>query len=581
MTLPGSAPRRSRRWFLGASATAAGFVVLRCGGGASNPPAGTPDPFQTPGGSTATLPPGITVTPTPAGDPSLVMTGFVLGDGQFDPHRTQVGTIQGQQAFVYSRLLTFQDQAQGLLKPDLAVDLPEQPDELTYVFELNPAARWHDVDPLNGRPLTADDVVYSFDRQRLGDRSVFVRKARWLAIDTIEALDSHTLAITTAAPMAPMISWLADANAFIVAPEVESTGFSLEPRGQIGSGPYQWVEWDEFNFASVRANENWHGGTPRLAGITVRQPFDTPQVEAALRVKDLDAAFVGRLTADSLKRAVPDLVESHVGNALFFGMRFGTATPPFNDIRVRTALSIAMDRQDMVEQFFQGSGDGSAWVSWPVTQWAMSSSDLSQKPGHRLGSGGRDQDIRDARQLIEAYRADGNEFAGPLTLYVEQTSEQILSLGSFMARHVFEALGTEVTVEPRPVEELAALLLDPQQQLPWVAGPDSGWLDLDDWLYPYFHSAGAQNSFALRNPDLDALIEAQRSEFDAATRHQLGLQIQEQLLLVNAGVNLVSERVVSLQRPYVHAFPLDVMDGYQDRFAECWIDVTDPTFRGR
>jgi ABC-type transport system substrate-binding protein len=131
------------------------------------------------------------------------------------------------------------------------------------------------------------------------------------------------------------------------------------------------------------------------------------------------------------------------------------------------------------------------------------------------------------------------------------------------------------------VEELAALLLDPQQQLPWVAGPDSGWLDLDDWLYPYFHSAGAQNSFALRNPDLDALIEAQRSEFDAATRHQLGLQIQEQLLLVNAGVNLVSERVVSLQRPYVHAFPLDVMDGYQDRFAECWIDVTDPTFRGR
>jgi ABC-type transport system substrate-binding protein len=114
-----------------------------------------------------------------------------------------------------------------------------------------------------------------------------------------------------------------------------------------------------------------------------------------------------------------------------------------------------------------------------------------------------------------------------------------------------------------------------------VAGPDSGWLDLDDWLYPYFHSAGAQNSFALRNSDLDALIDAQRIEFDPDARRALGLQIQQQLLQINAGVNLVSERVVSLRRPYVHAFPLDVMDGYQDRFAECWIDVASDSYRGR
>jgi peptide/nickel transport system substrate-binding protein len=580
MTSPGPAPRRTRRWFLGASATAAGFVVLRCGGG--SPGTASPGIFQTEdAGTPATAAPGVTVIPTPTGDPSLVMTGFVLGDGQFDPHRTQVGTIQGQQAFVYSRLLTFQDQARGIVRPDLAVDLPEQPDNLTYVFEVNPAARWHDVPPLNGRALTADDIVYSFDRQRLGDRSVFVRKARWLAIDAIEALDTHTLSIKTASPMAPMINWLADTSAFIVAPEVESTGFSGEPAGQVGSGPFQWVEWDEFNFASVRVNENWHGALPRLAGITVLQPFDTQQVEADLRVKDLDAAFVGRVQADTLKRAVPDLVESHVGNALFFGMRFNTATPPFNDTRIRTALSVAMDRADMVEQFFQGSGDGSAWVSWPVANWAMPSADLSRWPGHRLGSGGRGQDIADARALIASYQSDGNSLPESFTLYVEQTSEQTLSLGSFMARHVFEALEIPVTVESRPVEELAALLFDPQQTLPWVAGPDSGWLDLDDWLYPYFHSAGAQNSFALRNADLDALIDAQRVEFDPDARRALGLQIQQQLLQINAGVNLVSERVVSLRRPYVHNFPLDVMDGYQDRFAECWIDVAADSYRGR
>jgi ABC-type transport system substrate-binding protein len=211
----------------------------------------------------------------------------------------------------------------------------------------------------------------------------------------------------------------------------------------------------------------------------------------------------------------------------------------------------------------------------------MPFSDLSEWPGYRLGSGGRAEDIQTARQQMDAYVADGNTRPTTLELFVEETSERTFSLGSLIARHVGEALGIEVTIQQLPVEELVRRLLDPQQTLPWVAGPDSGWLDLDDWLYPYFHSAGAQNSFALRNEDLDALIMAQRAEFDADARRNLGLDIQRQLLQINAGVNLVSERVVALSQPYVRAFPLDVTDGYQDRFAGCWIDVDDASYQRR
>jgi hypothetical protein len=53
------------------------------------------------------------------------------------------------------------------------------------------------------------------------------------------------------------------------------------------------------------------------------------------------------------------------------------------------------------------------------------------------------------------------------------------------------------------------------------------------------------------------------------------------LLNLNVGVNFVSERVVALAHPYVRNFPLDVSDGYQHRFADCWIDQNDPSFRGR
>lgn len=572
----GGGRRRSRRWFLGASASAAGFVVLRCGGGGKATPTssgGTPD------SPTATLQPGSSVTPTPAGDPSIRITGFVLGDGQFDPHRTQVGTVHGQQAFVYSRLLAFEDQAAGTLTPDLAVAMPEQPDELTYIFQVHPAARWHDVEPVNGRPVTADDVVQSFNRQRQGDKSVFVRQARWLNISSIEATAADTVTIKTEAPFAPMLNWLADANAYIVAPEQDREGFGFSKERQIGSGPFIWVEWDELNFASVARNENWHGGMPRLAGVTVAQPVDAQQVEGALRVKDLDAAFVGRERADALKQDVPELQEALIGNALFFGMRFFTPVAPFNDVRVRTALSVAINRVDLAEKLFQGSGEPSGWVSWPVKQWALPSSELSQWPGYRLGSGGRDEDIADARALLDAYVADGHERPASFLLFVEQTVEQTLNLGSLIARHVYEALGIPVEKEVVPINELVQRHF--AGEAAWVAAPDNGWLDLDDWLFPYFHSQGTQNSFALRNEDLDAKIASQRAEFDHDARRQIGLDVQRQLLQINAGVNLISERVVALRRPYVRAMPLDIMDGYQDRFSDCWIDTSDPTFRGR
>ena len=108
-----------------------------------------------------------------------------------------------------------------------------------------------------------------------------------------------------------------------------------------------------------------------------------------------------------------------------------------------------------------------------------------------------------------------------------------------------------------------------------------GWIDLDDWVFPYFHSTGSRNSFALRDADLDKAIEAQRTELDPTKRQQLGYQVQRQLLALNAGVNFLSEKVLTLSWPYVKAFPTDASDGYQDRFADCWLDKDDPSYHGR
>ncbi|MGH2609928.1 MAG: hypothetical protein ACRDHF_12685, partial [Tepidiformaceae bacterium] len=109
----------------------------------------------------------------------------------------------------------------------------------------------------------------------------------------------------------------------------------------------------------------------------------------------------------------------------------------------------------------------------------------------------------------------------------------------------------------------------------------TGWIDLDDWVYPYFHSQGTKNTFPLRDTDMDALIDAQRMELEGEARRELGFQIQRRLLELNVGVNFVSERVIALTRSYVRNFPLDISDGYQHQFADCWLDPSDEDFRGR
>jgi ABC-type transport system substrate-binding protein len=259
-------------------------------------------------------------------------------------------------------------------------------------------------------------------------------------------------------------------------------------------------------------------------------------------------------------------------------MRFFIPQAPYNDVRFRTAVTIALDRRKMLEEFFGGSGEVNPWISWPINRWTLPQSELNGLPGYRPGTGGRDQDISDARALLEAFKS-ASKLPDDIALFVADDAEQSLHLGSIMKQQLKDTLDLNITVYPMPIAELSKRLLD--GQAPWAAGPDNGWIDLDEWVYPYFHSEGTKNSFPLRDSGIDGLIVAQRTELDESQRREIGYEIQRRLLKLNVAANFVSERVVALAWPYVRNFPLDASDGYQHRFADCWIDRNDPSFHGR
>ena len=82
-------------------------------------------------------------------------------------------------------------------------------------------------------------------------------------------------------------------------------------------------------------------------------------------------------------------------------------------------------------------------------------------------------------------------------------------------------------------------------------GFDNGWIDLDDWVFPYFHSTGSKNTFRLKDPEFDKLLEAQRREFDYEARKALGDQIQRYLLgLEGDGLQPGAHARVDYATPY-------------------------------
>ena len=581
MTASRGRRKHSRRWFLGALGATAGAAGLAALGCEDDEPQ-TPD-FVTPQPTeTETYP---TYPSTPAPDPTrpeqssrhggtLRYAAAFPSDGRFDPHTTTSAALLGQHALIYSRLLTYDSQMDDRLTADLAVGMPEQPDELTYVFHLNPEARWHDVEPLNGRNVNATDVLLSIERQRSGRAQDFPRRERWDPISSMEAADDRTVIARTAEPFAGTLARFASPEGFVVPDEMEG---KRSPSQQVGSGPFRWIEWSEGSYASVARNDAWHGpdGGPFLDGISTVPPRSLDELEADFRTRELDAVESGFLQAQELKRRLPELREARSAVARFYGMRFLASLPPYDDPRLRRAITVAIDRRAMLDRFFQGSGTLNPWISAAVRRWSLPQTELQRQPGYLPGDGGRDLDVRDARAALNSYLEE-RELPDPIELLVTTNLEQSLGMGGLIAGQLRESLGLDVRVSPRSINELAQRLTD--GEAPWAVGVDNGWIDLDDWLYPYFHTEGNANTFVLRDEEMDALIEEQRAEMSPDRRQAIAYDVQRRLLDLNVGANFVSEDVVTLFWPYLQLFPVDAGEAYQDRFAKTWIDRTNPTY---
>jgi len=304
----------------------------------------------------------------------------------FDPGLYTAGTTFDAAAHtVYNRLLEFKPGTTEVI-PGLAEDYQISEDGLEYTFKLRPGVKFHTTEYFTPtRDLNADDVVYSFERQWKSDNpwNKYVAGANWEyfnsmglpdLLESVEKVDDMTVRIKLKRPEAPFLASLAMPFASIMSKEyldkLEADGqMNLLNQQPIGTGPFQFVAYQQDAVIRYKANENYYNGKPKIDDLVFAI---TP--DASVRYQKLKAGechlmpFPNSADVEDMK-ADPNLkvMEQEGLNVAY--LAYNTKVAPFDNVKVRKALNHAINKEAIVEAVFQGQATP-AKNPIPPTMWS-------------------------------------------------------------------------------------------------------------------------------------------------------------------------------------------------------------------
>jgi peptide/nickel transport system substrate-binding protein len=219
-----------------------------------------------------------------------------------------------------------------------------------YVIRLKEGVQFHD-----GKPVTADDVIYSFQRLIDPDLAIAPALIELLEANGLTKVDDRTVEVQLLTPSVTFLNQLAE-YAYTVVP-VDYARFDGDAATQIGTGPYVLQSFSPGSESVHTKNPNyWQEGLPYLDEVQIIDFGDAAALINALTSRQIDAAIdipfaqVSAIESDSSLR----ILESEAGSWLPITMAIDQ--PPFDDVRVRQAMRLIPDREEMVARVLSGHG---------------------------------------------------------------------------------------------------------------------------------------------------------------------------------------------------------------------------------
>src|SRR5881409_3954994 len=340
--------RLNRREFVRISAAGVGASALAVGAGRKRASAASSYPDWIPA---SPKPPkrGGVLTRASAWDPPVI-----------DPRLTQsVGLFQFA-GLTSNRLLrhAFTDEATGYndltLKGDLAEAWQSSADFRVWTFKLRQGVKWQNLPPLNGRELVAADVKYCFEQYAKEGVQAFT----FQEIEGMETPDKHTLRVHLKTPNTLFPQNVAEPVTLIFAREVLEEDGDLKKR-MIGTGPYTLKEHTRKVRVVLQRNPDYYDkGRPYVDEYVILSTPDAATRLAAFRTGQADFIWLASPSeVEVIRKTNPQtVVQDRKSVVTPFGLALAQDKPPFNDVRVRRAISMAVDRQKQVETVLEGHG---------------------------------------------------------------------------------------------------------------------------------------------------------------------------------------------------------------------------------
>ncbi|WP_349368779.1 ABC transporter substrate-binding protein [Salinarimonas sp.] len=434
-----------------------------------------------------------------------------------DPQFSRTGPNQMTALHVFDRLLL--TDANVRARPGLAVSW-EALDDLTWEVKLREGVTFHD-----GTPFTAADVVYSLERAPNVPSSPASFAQSVADVAAMEIVDDHTIRFTTKAPTPLFMETIG--TVYIVSKAAtegrESADFN-SGEAAVGTGPYRFVSWTPGDRLELSRNEDYWGEKPHFANVTMRFiDNDAARVAALLSgaVDLIDLVPPADLPALRANESI-DVFETPTVRLVYLALNQRDDAPyltdaagaplpenPFQDARVRNAVSLMIDREALIDRVLYGSG-GAASQIVPEGVFGYNPDVPVPQP-----------DLEKARALLaEAGYPDG--FG--ITLHgsndrFSQDGDVAQAVGQLLARGGLTVNG----VETLPYSVFAKAAGDNQYgAFLFSYGNSTGEASrgLESVLHSYDkeNDRGTLNRFRYSNPDFDAAITAAKQIFDPAER---------------------------------------------------------------
>lgn len=435
--------------------------------------------------------------------PGAITLAITSSPNSFDPRVGTDETSQRVYQLIYDNLLALDDQLQ--VGPGLATSW-EQPDPVTYIVHLRSGVYFHD-----GRPLSAEDVVYTF-ASLIDPDFISARKGAYRLLKRVEAVDPLTVRFTLAEPFGSFPINLV----LPIVPAGSGAELNAHP---IGTGPYRFVRFAVDDRLVLEANPDYWGGAPQNAGVVLKIVPDTIMRGLELRkgtvdlvVNDLSPDIVFQLETDDGMQ----VVESPGTDYSYLGINL--RDPALADRRVRRAIGYAIDRQAIVDYLRRGLARPAVGIL-PPASWAFEPDvfEFTHDPAK-------------AQALLEEAGYPDPDGAGPLPrlrLTLKVSTNEFYRLQAAVLQQDLAEAGIELEVRSFEFATLYADVLRGNFQLftlQWVGVSDP------DMLRRVFHSSQVPpagfNRGHYSDPAVDRLIDRATVETDATVRADLYAEAQ-------------------------------------------------------